>query len=76
MPDNNTNEDIPPGFKLRHTLRGHSSWISRISWSPEGKMLASPSRDLATGAGRAGRCAIPGTLERGQHDPMPILHWT
>ena len=33
----------PSGFKLRHTLRGHKSWISRIAWSPDGRILASPS---------------------------------
>src|SRR5690349_14044110 len=40
-----TNDNIPPGFTLRHTLRGHSSWISRIAWSPDGKMLSSPADD-------------------------------
>jgi small GTP-binding protein len=45
MPDENTNDDIPPSFTLRHTLRGHSSSIGRIAWSPDGKMLASPSVD-------------------------------
>jgi WD40 repeat protein len=45
MPDENTNDDIPPGFTLLHTLRGHSSWIARIAWSPDGKILASPSGD-------------------------------
>jgi small GTP-binding protein len=45
MPDNSTNDNIPPGFTLRHTLRGHSSWIARIAWSPDGRVLASPSGD-------------------------------
>src|SRR6266702_2391580 len=45
MPDENTIDNIPPGFKLRHTLRGHSDWIGRIAWSPDGKILASPSVD-------------------------------
>jgi small GTP-binding protein len=31
--------------QLRHTLRGHTSAIGRIAWSPEGGMIASPSRD-------------------------------
>ncbi len=35
----------PPGFKLRHTLRGHEDTISRVAWSPDGRTLASPSRD-------------------------------
>jgi WD40 repeat protein len=45
MPDKSTNDNIPPGFKLRYTLRGHSDWINRIAWSPDGKILASGSED-------------------------------
>jgi len=37
--------EIPPGFKLRHTLRGHKGVITRIAWSPDGQTLASPSKD-------------------------------
>ncbi|MCI0611511.1 hypothetical protein L0244_00835, partial [bacterium] len=32
-------------MKLRHTLRGHTGTIGRIAWSPDGRMLASPSWD-------------------------------
>src|SRR6266487_2450437 len=45
MPDENTIDNIPPGFILRHTLRGHSDWIGSIAWSPDGKIVASPSVD-------------------------------
>ncbi len=45
MLDENTNDNIPLGFTLLHTLRGHSDWIGRIAWSPDGKILASPSKD-------------------------------
>lgn len=48
-----------PGVTLRLTLRGHSNWIGRIAWSPDGKWLASPSKvdttriwDAVTGRGR------------------------
>ncbi|HKQ75246.1 MAG TPA: TIR domain-containing protein [Blastocatellia bacterium] len=34
-----------PGFTLRHVLRGHTSFIGRIEWSPDGSYLASPSYD-------------------------------
>jgi len=36
---------IPPGFKLRHRLSGHTGYISRIAWSPDGRTLASGSND-------------------------------
>jgi len=39
-------DEIPTGFKLRHVLRGHKGVIFRIAWSPDGKMIASPSRDM------------------------------
>jgi WD40 repeat protein len=45
MPSKSTQGQPPPGFKLRHTLRGHEGWITRIAWSPDGRVLASPSND-------------------------------
>jgi GTPase SAR1 family protein len=45
MPRKSRKDKIPPGLTLRHTLRGHSRWIGRIAWSPDGKILASPSED-------------------------------
>src|SRR5690348_1239537 len=38
-------DNIPLGFILRHTLQGHKDMIFTISWSPDGKILASPSKD-------------------------------
>jgi WD40 repeat protein/class 3 adenylate cyclase len=37
--------DLPPGVKLLRTLRGHSDQVARIAWSPDGRVLASPSAD-------------------------------
>ncbi len=37
--------NLPQGVKLVCTLRGHTDWIGRIAWSPDGRMLASPSAD-------------------------------
>jgi small GTP-binding protein len=37
--------ELPPGVKLVRTLRGHTNWIGRIAWSPDGRLLASPSED-------------------------------
>ena len=36
---------LPAGVKLLRTLRGHTRPIGRIAWSPDGRMLASPSQD-------------------------------
>jgi small GTP-binding protein len=40
-----TPKDIPPGFELLHTLRGHERSIYEIAWSPDGRTLASASDD-------------------------------
>jgi small GTP-binding protein len=45
MPDKPATNQIPPGLKLRHTLRGHENIIYRIAWSPDGRVLASGSSD-------------------------------
>jgi WD40 repeat protein/GTPase SAR1 family protein len=36
---------LPAGVKLVRTLRGHRGWVGRIAWSPDGRVLASPSTD-------------------------------
>src|SRR5258706_581886 len=43
--DLNMRQKLPAGVKLVRTLRGHTDWIGRIAWSPDGRMLASPSSD-------------------------------
>ncbi len=35
----------PPGFKLLHTLSGHTDLIPSVAWSPDGGLLASRSGD-------------------------------
>ena len=36
---------LPPGIQLAYTLKGHTDGIGGISWSPDGRLLASSSRD-------------------------------
>lgn len=38
--------ELPPGFRLRQTLSGHGDAISQITWSADGKAIASSSADL------------------------------
>ncbi len=38
-------KNLPPGLTLRYTLKGHTQSITRIAWSLDGHMLASPSGD-------------------------------
>ncbi len=43
FPSNQAGVTQPSG--LIHVLEGHSSWVSSVSWSPDGKLLASGSGD-------------------------------
>ena len=38
-------QENPNGFKLSYALKFHNDEIFKIAWSPDGKFLASPSRD-------------------------------
>lgn len=46
----NTQEaGIPAGLKHRYSLRGHGGIIFRVAWSPDGRRLASSSKDRTVG---------------------------
>lgn len=44
-PRENVSQGLPSGVKLVRTLRADSGLIGRIAWSPDGRLLASPSSD-------------------------------
>jgi WD40 repeat protein len=50
--------ELPQGIKLVRTLKGHTGPIGRIAWSPDGRMLASPSADktIRVWDGATGEC--------------------
>ena len=43
--DERVRKNLPSGVKLVRTLRGHADTVGRIRWSPDGRILASPSAD-------------------------------
>jgi small GTP-binding protein len=45
LADEQVRRKLPPGVRLLRTLRGHLNTIGRIAWSPDGRMLASASKD-------------------------------
>jgi small GTP-binding protein len=61
--DDEVRSDLPLGIKLVRTLRGHAGWIGRIAWSPDGRMLASPSQDESIRLWDAGTGECLRTLE-------------
>src|SRR5215216_2592849 len=64
-----------PGLTLRHVLRGHTGWIGRIAWSPDGSYLASPSEDktIRMWDTSSGQCVH--TLE-GHTDTVHSVAWS
>ena len=68
-------DEIPPGFKLRHTLRGHEHWICRIAWSPDGRKIASPSADKTIRIWDAENGELLRTL-KGHKGPIYSVAWS
>lgn len=75
MPHEPTPDQIPPGFKLRHTLRGHQGVIFRIAWSPDGRLLASGGSDGLVRVWDVETIPSPLTLE-GHTEPVTGVAWS
>jgi len=56
-------DNLPAGVKLVRTLRAHAHEISRIGWSPDGRILASPSADATIRLWEAGASECVRTLK-------------
>ena len=56
--------DLPLGVKYVRTLQGHTDIVWRIAWSPNGKILASPSSDRTIRVWDAKSGEVLHTLER------------
>ena len=61
--DEEVRKNLPLGVTLVRTLRGHTAWIGRIAWSPDGRILASPSADQTIRLWDAGTGVCLRTLE-------------
>ncbi|HEV2992015.1 MAG TPA: WD40 repeat domain-containing protein [Candidatus Angelobacter sp.] len=49
---------LPAGVTYLRMLRGHTSWIGRIAWSQDGRLIASPSDDATVRVwdAKGGKC--------------------
>ena len=60
----------PPGFKLLHTLRGHSSTVIQVAWSPDSTSIVSGSADMTAQVW----VATTGHLLYTYHNPLGVVH--
>ncbi len=65
---------VPAGFTLRHILQGHTDWIGRIAWSPDGRLLATPSADRTVRVWNAGTGQTVLTLQ-GHTNAVIAVSW-
>lgn len=70
--DDKVRKKLPPGVKLVRTLRGHTAFIGRIAWSPDGRMLASPSDDKTIRLWDAGTGVCLRTLQGHTNTVMSV----
>ena len=68
-------EPPPSGFKLQHTLRGHTEEIRQIAWSPDGRLLASGSNDQTVRLWDVATGQALHTLT-GHTDPVGSVAWS
>ena len=63
---------LPPGVKLVRTLRGHTGTVGRIAWSPDGRALASPSKDRTIRLWGAGTGQVLRTFVGHEHEVSSV----
>ncbi len=68
-------EQAPPGLKHRLTLRGHRDRISRLAWSADGRLIATPSADMTIGVWEAATGRRLRSLE-GHVDNVTSAAWS
>src|SRR6266568_2762059 len=68
-------EPPPSGFKLQHTLRGHTEEIRQIAWSPDGRLLTSGSNDQTVRLWDVATGQALHTLT-GHTDPVGSVAWS
>src|SRR5262245_13106241 len=70
-----TGKNMPAGFTLLRTLRGHSQQINRIAWSPDRRFLASSSFDTTVRIWDAQTGALLNTL-KGHYSNVYSIAWS
>ena len=75
MPSEGQSTGTPHGLKLLRSLPGHGDVITRLSWSPDGLLLASPSYDTTIRVWDSVRWDVLRTL-KGYPNRVACVAWS
>ena len=76
MVDSSSGGEVPRGFKLRHTLRVDQAVVTRLAWSPDGRMLASGAGDSVVRIWDAETGEAQKKIPTGQTDIVYSVAWS